>query len=164
MAARQRPAAGEPVTKLKQVSLFTPQRIAILDAIRAAPGISLSDLSRRFKRDTSTIDGHLRHLKQAGLVVQERDGKRVALYLNGEFSARERLIARLGDGAEILALVQEGKAKSPAEIAKRLGISRHKTRGQLERLARLGFLREVETQVLVRELRYVADYEDATAP
>lgn len=154
MAARLRPIDGEPQTRLKQVRLLTPTRIAILDAIRESPGISMGDVARAIGRHPSIVHDHLRYLRQARLVLVEPNGRRVALYAEGELSSKERVEARLGPGARVLELVRQGVASTGA-IALELGISRHAARSQLKRLERMGQLRAVEVRVLVKRTKFL---------
>lgn len=154
MASWLRPVEGEPHTRLSKVRLFTPTRLAILDAIRDSPGISMSDVARRISRHPSAVYEHLHYLRQARLVLVEPNGRRVALFLDGDLSEEERRAARAGPSARVLKLVREG-ISSPSAIGAKLGISRHSARSHLLRLARAGLVRAVETQVLVRVTRFI---------
>lgn len=155
MAARIRPTPDEPRTRLKQVSLFTPTRVGILDAIRAKPGCSMTDVARAIGRDESTVCTNIRYLREAGLVLVERDGKRAALYLDGHMSERERVLARLGESGPVFEALSRGHPESAASLAHELGLSRNVVRHHLKRLARLGLVRAIEARVLVTRTRYV---------
>jgi predicted transcriptional regulator len=85
MAARVRPTDTEPVTRLKQASLWSPTRLAILAHVRAHPGVSYSDVARALGRHPSQIiaDAHL--LRQAGvlLVFRQRGRRAASLHVVG---------------------------------------------------------------------------------
>lgn len=153
MAARLRPVDDEPHTRLKQVSLFTPTRLAILDAIRETPGISMTDVARRLGKHPSVVYEHLHYLRQARLVLSERNGRRVALFLDGDLTEEERRTARAGPSARVLELVREG-VTSPSAIGIALGVSRHSARYHLHRLAQMDLVRTVQTRVLVTVTRF----------
>ncbi len=124
MAARLRPTDDEPRTRLKHVGLFTSERVAILDALREAPGVSRSELARRIGRHPSTVDTHVHVLRQAGLVAKERNGRRVALHAIGyKPSVRERLVARAGEaGAGVLDALKAENVASVTDLADALRI------------------------------------------
>lgn len=154
MAARLRPQADEPQTRLKQVSLFTPTRVAVLDAVTARPGASLTDIARIIGRHVSTIDTNARLLVQAGLVRTERDGRRIRLYAVGALSERELFLARLGPSAAVYDAIVNGVPGRPVPLAHACRITRHAAQHHLDRLARLGAIRAIETRVLVTQRAY----------
>jgi predicted transcriptional regulator len=76
---RARPRAGEPRTRLKQASVFSPTRLAILRAVAAEPGASMSRVARAIERHPSVVSIDVHLLRQAGLIVLEKPrGKRSA--------------------------------------------------------------------------------------
>lgn len=155
MAARLRPTPDEPRTRLKQASLWSPTRLAILDVIRERPACSMTDVARAIGRDEATVSTNVRLLRDAGVIIVDRNGRRMALYLTGQLSARERLLARVGDSRPILDAISRGHPESAASIAHELGLSRNVVRYHLGRLARLGLIRTIETKVLVTRTRFV---------
>lgn len=82
---RVRPMLDEPHTRLKQASIFSPTRLAILRAVAEEPGVSMSRVARRIGKHPSLVSTDARLLMEAGLVVLEKPhGKRSArLWLNG---------------------------------------------------------------------------------
>lgn len=161
MAARLRPSPDEPRTRLKQVTLYSPTRVAILDAIAGAPGASASEVARRIGRDPSTIWNHVHVLAQAGLIRPEREGRLLRLYPVSGLTPRERFLARLGPSAPVYDAIRGGVPGRPVPVAHACGITRHAARHHLTRLARLGVLRIVEQRKLVTERVYwIADEED----
>lgn len=154
MAARLRPLADEPHTRLKKASLFTPTRIAVLDAVTARPGASMTDIARIIGHHVSTIDTNARLLVQAGLIRTERDGRRIRLYAVGALSEHELFLARLGPSAVVYDAIVSGVPGRPGPLAHTCGITRHAARDHLGRLARLGAIQSVETRVLVTQSTY----------
>ena len=62
--------------------------------VRAGPdGLSVSDIAAHTEQPLSTLAHHLRTLVQAGLVVQERQGRTIISY--ADFAAAERAAAFL---------------------------------------------------------------------
>lgn len=154
MAARLRPTPDEPHTRLKQVSLFSPTRVAILDAVQAEPGLSASETARRIGRDPSTIWNNAHLLVQAGLIRIEREGRRLRIYPTSGLTPEERFLARLGPSAVVYEAIKNGAPGRALPIAHACGITRHAARYHLTRLARLGALRIVEQRKLVTERVY----------
>lgn len=164
MAARVRPVAGEPRTRLKQASLWSPTRLAMLDAIRAHPGMCVSDVARATRRHPATMWTNVHLLVSAGLIRAERDGRAVRLYPAGDMSARERFLARLGPSAPVFEAIESRVPGRPVPIAHACRMTRHAARRHLERLARLGAIHRVERRVLVTEYVYrVSDDETSRA-
>lgn len=146
MAARLRPMRGEPRTRLRQVTLFTPLRVAILDAIRGEPGTSAYAISKRLGRRDSRIRDNMRPLFQARLVYGVREPGRVSLYLNGvkptlrEPHARAQSVVTQRVHEYVLV---HGEA-TMRELTSKLGLSRQqvgRALGQLERTGRISVLR-----------------------
>lgn len=155
MAARLPPVADEPRTRLKQASLWSPTRLAILDAIHVEPGLCASEVARRIGRDPATVWTHLHLLRQAGLVTSDRVGRRVMLFAPGDVPAEDRLRAHLGAGMPVYDAIERGIPGRPMPIARACGMTRHAARYQLTRLVRLGFLRRVAARVLVTQQKFV---------
>lgn len=149
MAARIRPMPDEPRTRLKQASIWSPTRLAILDAVQAEPGLSASDAARRIGRDPSTIWNNVRLLTQAGVVRPEREGRRLRLYPVGGVTPEERFRIRLGESAAVYDAVADGVPGRPLPVAHACAITRDAARYHLNRLARMGIFRSVETRRLV---------------
>lgn len=137
------------------MSIFSVTRIAILDAVRAKPGCSYSDVARAIVRHPSVVYDNARRLQRAGLLIVEPNGRSVALFATGDLTPEQRVEARLGDSYRVLKLVRQGTT-SPALIAYELGTSRHAVRHHLERLVALGLVRAVETRVLVSRRAFLA--------
>jgi predicted transcriptional regulator len=60
--------------------LASSRRRAVLALVQARPGIHLRALSRELGVSTATVRHHLRHLFLHGLVVEAREGNRMAIY------------------------------------------------------------------------------------
>lgn len=148
MAARIPPGPDEPTTRLRQVSLYTPLRLAILDELAATPGATASEVARRVGRHQATIFAHVHHLARGGLVHRLKTGHTVRLFLSGQTTAEERERAIAGETWELLQLVRSGEGDA-AQLALRLGLSRSTVQKRLRKLARLGFVRPMQTRILV---------------
>lgn len=57
-------------------------RRAILDHLRAKPGLAVGELAQKFDVSRIAIMQHLRVLKQAGLVTSNKVGRSRRLYIN----------------------------------------------------------------------------------
>ncbi|MCR9278888.1 MAG: ArsR family transcriptional regulator [Pseudomonadaceae bacterium] len=57
-------------------------RRAILDFVRATPGIAVGELARNFDVSRIAVMNHLAVLEKANLVISEKDGRTRRLYLN----------------------------------------------------------------------------------
>lgn len=62
---------------------FTPQRAAIVAAVRREPGMSVQGVARALGVDPSTADYHLRRLARAGALVRRRRGRELAHFVPG---------------------------------------------------------------------------------
>ncbi|MGH7733632.1 MAG: ArsR/SmtB family transcription factor, partial [Gemmatimonadales bacterium] len=78
--------------RLKAVS--DPTRLAILDALRRGSG-TVTELAAAFALAQPTVSNHIRVLREAGLVSDERQGNRRRLVVRGE--AADELVAGLRD-------------------------------------------------------------------
>lgn len=155
MGARFDATAGEPRTRLKLVTLFTPTRLAMLEAIHARPGLSASEVARAIGRHPATMWSNVHLLLQSELVRSERIGRRLCLFPAAGLSERERFLARLGPSAFVCEAIERGVPGRPVPIAHECGISRHAARSHLSRLARLGLLRTAEQGVFISQRVYI---------
>ena len=57
-------------------------RRAMLDQLRAKPGLAVGELAQSFDVTRIAIMQHLKVLEQAGLVISEKDGRSRRLYVN----------------------------------------------------------------------------------
>lgn len=57
-------------------------RRAMLDYVRADPGLSVGQLASHFDVSRIAVMNHLAVLEKAGLVISEKDGRSRRLYLN----------------------------------------------------------------------------------
>jgi DNA-binding transcriptional ArsR family regulator len=78
--------------RLKAIS--DPTRLAMVDALRRRPG-TVTELASSFALAQPTVSNHVKVLRQAGLVADERDGTRRTLTVRHE--AVEELLATLND-------------------------------------------------------------------
>ena len=78
--------------RLKSIS--DPTRLALLDALRRRPG-TVTELASSFGLAQPTVSNHLKVLREAGLVVEERVGTRRTLTVRHD--AVEELLAALND-------------------------------------------------------------------
>lgn len=70
------PATADVTLDAVLQAFADPQRRAILAQIGAAPGIVCSDVAPDLPR--STVSVHLKRLREAGLIRQERQGQLIA--------------------------------------------------------------------------------------
>ncbi len=87
-------------------ALADPTRRAILHLL-CERSLTAGEIASRFPQSASTISGHFSVLMNAGLIVQERQGQRLAYHVN--MSVLEEAVAAL------LALTESGKV-DPAAI------------------------------------------------
>ncbi|MCC6050758.1 MAG: winged helix-turn-helix domain-containing protein [Thermofilum sp.] len=66
-------------------ALSNPIRRRIVLILMENPGISIRQLARELGVGAGTLSGHLLILQRLGLVREERNGRRVLLYLNQSF-------------------------------------------------------------------------------
>jgi DNA-binding IclR family transcriptional regulator len=128
----------------------------MLDAIRARPGASMSDVARAIGRHPATVWTSVHLLASAGLLWAERDGRAVRLFPSGGLSPRDRLLAKLGSSAAVFEAIERGVPGRPVPIAHACGTTGHAARSHLNRLRRLGALRQIVVEVTVTESRFVA--------
>lgn len=57
-------------------------RRAMLDHVRATPGLAVGELAQHFDVSRIAVMNHLAVLERANLVISERDGRSRRLYLN----------------------------------------------------------------------------------
>lgn len=57
-------------------------RRAILDIVRATPGIAVGELARNFDVSRIAVMNHLTVLEKARLIISEKEGRSRRLYLN----------------------------------------------------------------------------------
>jgi ArsR family transcriptional regulator, lead/cadmium/zinc/bismuth-responsive transcriptional repressor len=81
--------------------LGDPTRLALLTCIQAAGPISVSDLAAATGLQDGTVSQTLRHLRAAGAVTTERDGRVIRYRLAG------------GTVAKLLSFPAEGKGAGP---------------------------------------------------
>lgn len=73
-------------------ALADPTRRAILQLLRER-SLTAGEIAARFPQSASTVSGHFTVLRQAGLVVQERQGQQIVYHLNT--SVLEDVVAAL---------------------------------------------------------------------
>jgi len=69
-------------------ALSNPLRRRIVVAIMDNPGIGVRQLARLLGVGLGTLSGHLLILQRLGIIREERNGKRVSLYVNEKFLLR----------------------------------------------------------------------------
>lgn len=69
------------LTELFQ-ALSDPTRRQILTLLRRQGDLTAGEIARRFPLAKSTLSGHFKVLKHAGLIVAERQGNRIVYSLN----------------------------------------------------------------------------------
>jgi predicted transcriptional regulator len=118
-----------------------PVRRAVLEAIRAEPGIHHSELLRRVGKGNSVVTNHLRRLAAAGLVV-ERQGSRFLCYFPADATR-----AALAAGPLVKSPVARGilaaVASAPVsgqELARRLGVEPGTITYHAQRLGQAGLV------------------------
>ncbi|MFZ8854791.1 MAG: winged helix-turn-helix transcriptional regulator [Thermofilaceae archaeon] len=73
-------------------ALSNPIRRRIVLILMENPGISIRQLARELGVGAGTLSGHLLILQRLGLVREERNGRRVLLYLNQSFLRGTRAV------------------------------------------------------------------------
>lgn len=63
-------------------ALAHADRRRILDLVRATPGCSVNDVSKRFTTSRIAVMKHLRLLEEAGLITSEKVGRTRQLFVN----------------------------------------------------------------------------------
>jgi ArsR family transcriptional regulator, arsenate/arsenite/antimonite-responsive transcriptional repressor len=78
-------------------SLGRPVRLKIYRALVRAgdEGVPVGDLRAKLQMAASTLSHHLRHLREAGLITQERQG--TTLICRADYSAMNKLVGYLVD-------------------------------------------------------------------
>src|SRR5687767_12156097 len=129
-------------------------RQRILDAVRAEPGVTLTDLRDRADVSWSALYAHLRHLEAEGklhrrtvagrrLVFQERSDERLA-------TAYAQMILGREATRQIARLVADGEAPDVEGIVARTGIAPRGVRHHLRRLLRAGLATSASPHRYVR--------------
>lgn len=138
-----RPQPGEPRTRLRLVSLYTPLRLRMLEEISRTPGISHRGLAARLGRCETRIRDNLRPLLQARLVYRFPEPGRVGLWPNG-VKATPSVRAQSLITERVEAYVVKHREATMRDLTSELGISRHqvgRALGHLERAGRIIVLR-----------------------
>jgi DNA-binding transcriptional ArsR family regulator len=86
--------------------LADPTRLAILEALAEAGELRITDLCDRLDGSQSTISGHVRCLKDCGLVTDRPEGRQVFYRISGPevvgaFRCAEDLLAISGHEIEL---------------------------------------------------------------
>lgn len=118
-------------------------RAALLDAIRARPGSTVSDLAREAGVAHTTATYHLRRLGKTGAVVSLRQGGRLHFFLNGQATPEERTLVvcrRLGRSEAVLARIPREAAVPLGVIADGLPMTKAGVFWHLNRLSSLGLV------------------------
>lgn len=66
-------------------ALSNPLRRQIVLAVMENPGINVRQLAKALGIGPGTLSGHLLILQRLGLVREERNGRRVSLYINENY-------------------------------------------------------------------------------
>lgn len=89
-AAREaREAPGYPLMQILCRTLADPGRLLIAALLKRNPGLSATEIQVALGTAQATTSHHLRVLKQAGLILDERDGKWTRYRLDNRY---ERLV------------------------------------------------------------------------
>lgn len=108
---------------------------AVVDAVHAEPGLTLTELARRLAVDASTVDYHAHRLASTGLVVVVRTG-RVRLYPPGQVA-----IVPPGMYRRAFDAILQKPGAGPSEVAQLLGIGVSDAAHRLHWLSETGVLR-----------------------
>lgn len=111
-------------------------RRAMLDRLRAYPGLTVGELAHGLGVDYKTAQHHARMLAKAGQLVVVRDGRLCQCYLPGgprERPPAPRVVAAL--------VAMRSGALTPSGLARALGLPRGTAGGLLEALVRRGLAR-----------------------
>jgi ArsR family transcriptional regulator, lead/cadmium/zinc/bismuth-responsive transcriptional repressor len=96
-------ALGSPAdirAKARDFALLgDPTRLTLLTCIQAAGPISVSDLAAATGFQDATVSQTLRHLRAAGVVITERDGRVIRYRLAGGTVAELLRFPMAGEGA-----------------------------------------------------------------
>jgi predicted transcriptional regulator len=120
-----------------------PARARILEAVRANPGILLTDLRRVLGCSGSTIQHHVGLLERAGHLVSRSEEQRRHLFVNGtdaRTQAAMSVVARRSRAMDFLRLVATEPGIMQKEVTDRLSISRKALGEYVADLAACGLL------------------------
>ncbi|HVL49274.1 MAG TPA: MarR family transcriptional regulator [Candidatus Thermoplasmatota archaeon] len=114
-------------------------RAALLEAIKATPGVTFTELRARFRAASGTLVHHLRTLERHRLVTSRRDGALRRFFVAGTSPAVLAATTPSPAQGRILAMLAEGPL-SQREIAERLGITKQGANHHVKTLARRGLI------------------------
>lgn len=124
--------------------LEQPERQRIHDLVLASPGIRIADLPGKTALHYSTCAYHVRMLARFGLLATQKVGRHIHCFeTHAAFTPRQMTAVALGRGATarvLLGVVEREPGIHPAEIARRMGLSRPTVKYHVDRLAAEGLL------------------------
>lgn len=146
---RTPPQRGEPWTRLRFVTLYTPFRQKLLAEIQREPGVSYHSLARRVGRAETRVRDNMRPLLEARLVYRVKEPGRVSLYPNG-VKPSPRVRAQNAMALRVHAYIVKRREASMRELTSTLGLSRHQVGRALGALEREGHVTVVRRATIAR--------------
>ncbi len=126
--------------------LNNPTRKTIYDRVCEEPGLGVKELAAAADVSYSTASYHLDRLRDADMVVVNRDGNRLSFYQNGgEFTEEERELLPLLQNCEAMRVLEdilEHPGTYRARIAERLGVTATTINWHLKALLEAGLVEE----------------------
>lgn len=129
-------------------------RDRILAAVRAEPGIHVSELGRRLRLPWGTTRYHLAILQRRGAVELEKGGRERRAYPMGIPALQRTWLAALrgASAMDVLRLLLEDPRQSVPLLSRRMGASEKVVRRQVANLAHAGLLQRHGQMRAVYEL------------
>lgn len=124
--------------------LENEHRQNVMDLVRSAPGITLTDVAHRSGLGWGTTVYHLERLQKAGMVASERSGTRRCYFATGSVPREARAgVGTLHDDTarSVATLVLERPGATQSELADALGLSASATSKQVTKLESHGLVR-----------------------
>lgn len=126
--------------------LNNPTRKTIYDRVCEEPGLGVKELADAADVSYSTASYHLDRLRDADMVVVNRDGNRLSFYQNGgAFTEDERELLPLLQNCEAMRVLEdilENPGTYRARIAERLGVTATTINWHLKNLLEAGLVEE----------------------
>ena len=173
LAALQTAASGAPTRPLRWL-LLAPlfsritkekaihgKRQDLFDAVRAEPGIHLSDLAKRVECGWGTVLYHLAVLERAGYVTVVKEGGFKRFFPRGEYDfsqLRTLYVLKNGPARSVYDAVRENPGINGVGLAEKVGVRPASLARPVAQLVQLGVLRKVRAG---REVRF---YTSDVAP
>lgn len=133
------------------------RRQELFDAIRAEPGVHLSDLAKRVDCGWGTVLYHLAVLERSGYVTVVKDGGFKRFFPTGEFDfqqLRAMYVLKSGPARSVYDAVRDNPGINGVTLAGKVGVRPASLARPVAQLVHLGVLRKVRAG---REVRFYAN-------